>query len=124
VSHGPELTRGARILIGVFAAKLAWDVILIAMTWPDFSYPKLGIAIVLPGILWGLARGSNLAMILAGVVCTFWIAFLVARIVGPIFVIGEIEKPFPWSNLLALPAIVFVMNNIKTDEELRGSADS
>lgn len=123
MSPAPQLSRGVKILIAMFTAKLAWDVILLAMAWPEISYPKLGIAIVLPGVLWGLVRGSNLAMILGGVVCTFWIAFLVARVAGTIFVIGEIEKPFPWSNLLAFPAIVFVMNNMKTDEELREQGD-
>jgi|ETNmetMinimDraft_26_1059896.scaffolds.fasta_scaffold372978_1 hypothetical protein len=123
MSREPELSRGVKILIAVFAVKLAWDVIHIALTWPDLSYPKLGIAIALPGILWGLTRGMNWALIFAGVVCTFWIAFVVARLVGPIFVIGEIDVPFPWSNLLGFPAIVFVMNNMKTDEEIRQASE-
>lgn len=124
MSRKPELSRGVKILIAVFTAKLVWDVILIAMALPDIKYPKLGIAIVLPFIIWGLARGMNLALILAGVVCTFWIAFVVARLVGPIFdPFGEINVAFPWSNLLAFPAVVFVMNNMKTDEEIRKASE-
>ena len=75
---------------------------------------------VLPLLIAGLARRKNLALNLVGVVCLFWIAFLVAHLVAPLFVLEPITTPFPWSNLLALPAIVFVMNNLEPDPSAVG----
>jgi hypothetical protein len=110
-----RLPLGHRAIIAFLATKLVWDVITIARTWPDFSRPKLGIAVGLPVILWGLLRRHGWAMNLAGVVCLFWIAFVVARLVAPIVTIGEIREPWPWSNLLAFPAIVYVLQNLRPD---------
>ena len=113
------LPNGFRILILFLLAKLVWDLVTISLTWPDFSRPKFGVAVALPVIIWGLARARNWALNLAGVTCFFWIAFLVARAMGPMFTLEPLTTPFPWSNLLAFPAIVYVLNNLKTDAELR-----
>jgi len=93
------------------------DTWTIASTWPDFSRPKLGIAIAVPFVLWGLLRRWNWAMCLAGVICLFWIAFLAARSVGPILTVGDLDVPFPWSNLLAIPTVVVVLNNLPSDDD-------
>ena len=50
-------------------------------------------------------------------VCFFWIAFLVARTVGPFLTIGDLDSPYPWSNLLALPGVVLILNNLQFDDE-------
>ena len=113
----PPLPAATWFILASLAAKLAVDTWTIASTWPDFSRPKLGIAIAVPFVLWGLLRRWNWAMCLAGVICLFWIAFLAARSVGPILTVGDLDVPFPWSNLLAIPTVVVVLNNLPSDDD-------
>lgn len=113
----PPLPTSIRFVIAVFAVKFLLDTWMILADWPDFSRPKLGIAITVPFVIWGLLKRWNWAMCIAGVVCFFWIAFLVARTVGPFLTIGGLDSPFPWSNLLALPAVVLILNNLQFDDE-------
>lgn len=106
---------GIWVLASFLAAKLVWDSWTIWSTWPEISKPKLGVAVTLPVLIVGLLRSKAWALNLSGVACLFWIVFLTARLVGPLFSIGPVTIPFPWSNLLALPAIVYVINNLGTD---------
>jgi hypothetical protein len=117
MNTGYTETRGLRMLVAALAAKLIWDAILLSQT---FTYSKLAVVTVLPVLIFGLLRGENWALILTGVVSIFWITFFVARLLMPIITVGSEELPaFPWSNLIALPGIVFVVNHLKTDEEMR-----
>jgi hypothetical protein len=111
------LRPGIRILIAFFSLKLVWDLWTVWQTWPDFSRPKLGIAIVLPILIAGMVRRRGWALNLAGVTCMFWIAFLVARMIAPLLAVEPVQTPFPWSNLLAIPAVFYVLQNLDSDEE-------
>lgn len=114
-----------RVLLAGLAAKLVWDIVLIAQAWPDHSRPKLGIAIVLPVLIVGLLKDKHWALNLTGVVSIFWITFIVAQMLMQFLTVGSEDIPtFPWSNLIALPALVFVLNHLKTDEELKTEAES
>lgn len=114
---GSRLPRGIWVLASFLLAKLFWDVFTIWSTWPDSSKPKIGVAVALPVIIAGLLAGKGWALNLSGVACLFWIAFLTAHLLGPLISIEPLPIPFPWSNLLAIPAIVYVMNNMGTDTE-------
>jgi len=114
-----------RVLLAGLAAKLVWDIVLIVQAWPDHSRPKLGIAIVLPVLIVGLLKDKHWALNLTGVVSIFWITFIVAQMLMQFLTVGSEDIPtFPWSNLIALPALVFVLNHLKTDEELTTEAES
>ncbi len=114
-----------RVLVVGLAAKLVWDIVLITQAWPDHSRPKLGIAIVLPVLIFGLLKGKHWALNLTGVVSIFWITFIVARLLMQFLTVGSEDIPaFPWSNLIALPALVFVLNHLRTDEELRNETEA
>ena len=119
-----RIPTGVKILAAFLATKVLWDIVTIAQTWPDFSRPKLGVAVVVPVILWFLLKGRNWALNLAGVVCLFWITFVFARLIGPMFAIEEVKVPFPWSNLLAFPAIFYVLSNLRTDAEVESSSSA
>lgn len=111
------LPPGTRFILASFAVKFALDAWTIASNWPDFSRPKLGIALTVPFVIWGLLRRWNWAMCIAGVICFFWIAFLVARSVAPYLTIGDLDAPYPWSNLLAIPAVILVLNGLRFDDD-------
>ena len=114
---------GLRVLVVLLAAKFVWDVVIIAQAWPDHSRAKLGVAIIVPVLIFGLLRGKHWALNLTGVAAIFWITFLVARLAMHLFTVGSEALPsFPWSNLVALPALAFVLTHLKTDEELREDA--
>ena len=116
-------TPGLRVLVALLAAKFVWDVVIITQAWPDHSRAKLGVAVVVPVLIIGLLKGKHWALNLTGVAAIFWITFLVARLAMPFITVGSEPLPdFPWSNLVALPALAFVLVHIKTDEELREDA--
>jgi hypothetical protein len=111
----PGLPVSLRLLLALFALKWLVDVWLIHRSWPDFSWPKLGICIALPILGLGLLRRQAWAIPLAGVVCLFWLVFAAAVLVGGLLAVRELSTPFPWSNLVALPALVCVLQNLDED---------
>lgn len=112
-----RLPLSTKLILASFAIKFVVDVWVISAHWPDFSRPKLGIAITVPFVIWGLVKQWNWAMCIAGVVCFFWIAFLVARSIAPFLTIGNLDSPFPWSNLLAVPTVILVLNSLRFEDE-------
>ncbi|MCA8957733.1 MAG: hypothetical protein KDC87_16780 [Planctomycetes bacterium] len=115
--HRP-LSLGMRLLIVGLLAKLAWDVWTLVTTYPNFSWPKLGIAMAVPVLVAGLLRRQNWALNLTGVLGMFWLVFVVARLIGPVFSVEPVTTPFPWSNLISLPVLGYVLNNLRSDAEV------
>ncbi len=113
----PTVLVGMRIIAVWFVLKLLWDVTLLCQSWPEFSRPKLGIAITLPFLAWGMWRQRSWSLSIAGVVCLFWMGYLVARLLGPWLTIQPVTDPFPWGNIAALPILIYLLNNIERDTE-------
>ena len=66
-----QLPLSTKLILASFVIKFVVDVWVISAQWPDFSRPKLGIAITVPFVIWGLLKRWNWAMCIAGVVCFF-----------------------------------------------------
>lgn len=112
----PTTPRHHLLLLGAFACKWAWDVYLLIEAGAGFSAPKLGVVCMLPPISYFVYKDRAWALNLCGVICLFWLAFVVAQLLGPmISVSGEVSRAFPWSNLIGLPGLVYVMNHLRED---------